>query len=347
MFSGGIAHSISENASNLPDYEDKILPILIVGREYYQEYDKTYPISDESDVKNIIKHEFSGHIMYQITPDGIASSTAKVYEFDAQFGEFIDNKNAIFVPETLLTTFLEEGVLVSVSRLGSNLNLIQKGEKLHSTCGTGIYADEDMFLYSSGAGDAAMRVKLTQDQYVQQLLTQLFKLTSDKLMIIARGQVFHKKLLGALNIRTLLSGFVLGIILYIGGSWSYLSYQKQFGFSDIDRAKVKEVISLRQSLKEKHQLLGSLDTQSVSASGGEIWGIVTELLEQNISVSGLAFDGNELSISLLSESATDSLNFLRTIPHVIEATANGDIYSLQGKQAVNVLVILGEKDTNE
>lgn len=345
MFSGGTTKQIAANTNSMGrDINKSLLPIVIIAREHYQEFDKVYPVPDKSDVKNIIENEFQNLKMVSIESKDLTSSNAKIFAFDDTAEAFLNEQFCIYVPETLLSQFLKDSELTTVERLGQTVNLIRKGDTVYSAAGIGLYQDPNMFLFSSGAGEAESRASLNQEDYFQQLLNHIAQLKFPDLPMILGGQVAHRKLIASLHFPSIAAGAVLSIGLYWLMLWGNLQLAQAHTGDETSAAEVKQVIQSKQKLEEQltlvHQLNGARNN---NVSGDMIWKLVAELLENGVSVGSLLYEEEELKLNLLAPSSAEAVKLLRSMKQVETVTVDGDIFDMQGKQNVTVLVAFNKE----
>lgn len=350
IFRGGKIEAISLKASKKDNCEinKSLLPIVIIAREHYQEQTKLYPVPDKSEVKSIIENEYAALKLYSIQAQDLTSFTAKLFLFDDEAEAFIQSNSCLFIPETLLSKFLKEGELTTVNRLGASLNLIFKGNTVYSSSGRGLYEDPALFLFSSGAGDADSQLELDQDEYFERLESQLVELRQTDLTLLLSGQIVHKKLWYKMHLPSVLAGFTLSMLVYWGVLFGHLHWLNNYKQEQISNEEVKGVIALQRQLNEKVATVGALSRQiDKSITGNVVWEIVAEMLEKEVSISNLIYENNELKLGMLAPSATDTIKFIRGLTNVAKVTVDGDIFEMNGKQNVQVVIELKKEGIND
>ncbi|WP_338293773.1 hypothetical protein [Planctobacterium marinum] len=317
------------------------LPIVLIGREHYQEFEKEYPVPDQNDVRNIINNEYTQLKMVHLHNNALTSTTVKFFLFDKTAEEYVRNNLCLFIPETMLATFVNMGELVTVSRLGNTLNIARKGENIVSSNGAGLYADPDMFLLSSGVGKVAQRKKLTQEEYFAILQQQVTEIPKHYLVSLMKGQVLANELLKRFHFPSVAAGLTCSVLLYWLMLFGHLKWHESFSQSNIESAEVREVIQLKKQLAEKIALADEIKSSASSDLSGQLmWNIITGLLDNGVSVGGLLYQDGEAGITVLTPSATETIKQIRSFPGVRNVSMDGDITSLQGKQSVRLLVAI-------
>ena len=350
IYRSGKIQAISKEVPNDVKHgiDKSLLPIVIIAREHYQEFKKLYPVPDKADVKNIIENEFSNLKLYDLQSEDLTSYSAKLYIFDEQAELFINNNTCLFLPETMLSNFLNESELTTVNRLGTSLNLIRKSSTVYSSSGLGLYQDPDLFLFSSGAGEADSKLELEQEPYFDQLLSQLVCLDKPDLLLLLSGQQLHKKILKSLHLQSLVAGISLSLLVYWMGLFGHLHWLQNYKEEESSREEVKNVIALQRQLNEKVSTVNDLDgAVSKSVMGNMLWEIVAELLENDVSVSTMIYESQVLQLGMLAPSAADTVALIRSMSNVGKVTIDGDIFDMDGKQNVRVVIELNEEGNDD
>lgn len=349
IFNNGQVRQISaqQNENSASTFEDALLPIVIIAREHFQEIEREYPVPDKKDVRNIIDNEFQSLKMVRIESKDLTTSTARIFTFDAVSEAFVQKQLCIYIPETLLSQFLPELELTTVERLGQPLNLIRKGDVIYSSSGAGLYQNPQLFLASSGVGEANSTKALNEGEYFELILNQLVNLKSAELLMVFGGQTGHKRLFESLHMPSIGIGIAASIFVYWGLLWGHLKWTEEFSTTDYSSADVKAVIQSKQNLEANIALYNELNSASTDVvSGKVIWQMVTNLLESDVSVGSLLFQDGELKLNLLAASATEAIKLVRSFSNVENVIMDGDIYNLQGKQSV-VIIIQFRKEASD
>lgn len=350
FFKGEHAKPINSCGTSKKDtqFHESMLPIVIIAREHYQEVTKTFPISDKGDVKNIIENEFGQLKVVSIEQNDLTSSTAKLYVLDEVAEKFVLANTCIYIPETYLSGFLADSQLTLVDRCDVKLNLIRKGDKTYSAISANLYANSDVFLYSSGAGEAISTISLEEGTYFDKLIQQILQLKPKDLHVLFGGQNFYKKLLENLHLPSLLIGATCSILLYWGGMFAELSLRKFLLPDEIQSNELREVIELKRKYEDKLEYMERLNKAGTEALPSRtVWEIFVMLLENNISVGSAVYEKGGLKLGILAPSSTETISLLRRSPFVTEVTLDGDIMEMDGKQSFNVYMSVSEGGDNE
>lgn len=341
---GNITSLYGEDQNNGNQIDKSIFPILIIAREHYQQYTKSYPVSDKRDVKNIIENEFSGLKMFDIQSENLTSFSANIFVFDESSESYVRNRMCIYIPETLLARFLTEGELTTVNRLGATLNYIKKANTVFSSSGEGLYQNPELFLISSGAGEAESRTTLDQQTYFDLLYRQLLNIKTANLPFVLSGQVVHKRALKSLHLPSIASGIAVSIVVYWIVLFGTLKWQETFVESEVSSAQVRAVMDARQSLNEKVARIEELSRGIESkVSGKVLWSIVSLLLESGVSVSSFVYENREIKLRVLAPSAADAVKLLRQMPEINAVVMEGEISVFHGKQNAKLLIELNRE----
>ena len=348
LFRDGSAHSLSYSTQNNSFWTGHILPIVIIGREHYQELEKVYPVADKKDVTQIVANEYPHLKMQRLVNKDLTSTNATLYLFDDSVAEYVNNNNCIFLPETMLTSFVDDGEMYTIERLGGVLNVARKGSQVFSSSGSGIYQNPDMFVLSSGIGEVQLRKKLQQTEYFELLLEQLSSVAPENMATLLKGQVLHRKVVDNLHIPSVSVGFCLSVVLYWLLLFGHLKWSEMMAQTSVSSAEVKEVIQLKQAVAEKLETAKELRSAGQGAmSGGQMWSIITSLLENDVSVGSLFYENGEAKLSLVTASATETVEFLRSMKSVKQVRVDGDIFSFQGKQKVSLVIAIQSEQIND
>lgn len=342
IFKDGSLRSLQEPQSDTNlDKKKFFLPILIVAREHYQEIVKTYPISERADVKQIVDNEFPGLKMTNIDALDLTSHQVKVFLFDKDVETFVRDNVCLFFPETMLSNFLREGELTTIERLNSSVTWIKKGATIHSSAGVGLYQNPQMFLYSSGAGEASSELTINERDYFALLLDCVFKLTRQEIAIIVKGQVAPKHILSKLHGPTIVSGALFSIVFYWLSLFAIGKWNQNINYDGNQKEEVRAVIALQKQLDAKLDYARNLNFAIENRVSGEtIWSLVTELLENQVVVTSLMHENGTLKLSFLTQSSADTVRLIDGLPMTKSVTVDGDITDFQGKQRVTALVEL-------
>jgi hypothetical protein len=315
--------------------------IIILARQHYQEFIKTYPIADLTELKSVLAQEYAEnpHVLHLF--DQSESNQTKVCTFVLDPAVLSTCPGWGYFPETML---LANASVISghdenvwdCSELQGFFFYCRDGLSISQKQGP-LCANVAMFALNNGLPEGLEVQTPSPAAYNSLLLSGLKN-------CLARGRSFGRWVVyrgsgSAFNLKKwsqlftgLLVGYLLSVSLYM-----YLSIESRK--SDI-AALGDGVNQLLDSQNRQKSLADSFALFSQSQKGLQrttpVWGIVQAMLENNVNLLSFSIENEKLTLRGSAQRATDVLAMLLTISDVSSAEFTAPVRNENG---VEVFVI--------
>ncbi|NTS76913.1 hypothetical protein HR060_08520 [Catenovulum sp. SM1970] len=312
--SNGTVKLVKGNSSNQKPSNQK--PICILGREYYREVVKNYPVDDPKSLSKLLKLEFSNNtnISHIITNKDQGSSLVNVWDFEESGLDKI-----ILLPESfLLGKQLNNGDVLLLSAFEQDVFITNSQKATHSGIANSLISSVSRFTSSVGVS-LGKKIDLKEESLVPAFAKGLSLCSIKELLSFSRISVSksdYPHIFKALGVPS-----VLVLSLYLMMSSAYVAYQSSQ--LTTKNASQNEQISLAFSLQDKYSNTYSqldkleLFTQS-QKSKSEVW-LVLAMLYEHAEISSLRYQNERFVILGKAAKATDFLSRLSNIPGIYDA----------------------------
>lgn len=339
----GAVHGISETgfqeAKPASSVVEKLrYSIQIVSRKHYKETFKEYPIVDRTDLNGIINNEFPANAIRFIYESTEHSTLVKVWVPDATVSEFLTESQSFWIPETLvLESCVEDRVLTSYGLAQYQLFLYKLGARVYSTLSRGTFAAPNNFLLSIGADINTGTTSKSQDNLAADLVSGIFQIRKPLFLPIIKAQKWGQYIKRVFHWPSVLVGAFAAFALYVGLNIGYLHWQQESLRERIETQQLHLFIKKEKQLEQQIALLNQVQANKSGASGtADLWELVAYLLGNEISVLRIQREGTELTVRLEAESATESLEFIQSLPFIAKAQLSSSVARSRGKQRFNL-----------
>ncbi len=315
--------------------------IIILARQHYQEFIKTYPIADLTELKSVLAQEYTEnpHVLHLF--DQTESNQTKVCTFVLDPAVLSTCRGWVYFPETML--------LANASVISSNDENVWDCSELQGFffyCRDGLSISQKQGPLCANVAMFALNNGLAEGLEVQTPSPAAYNslVLSGLTNCLARGRSFGRWVVyrgsgSAINLKKwsqlftgLLVGYLLSVNLYM-----YLSIESRK--SDI-AALGDGVNQLLDSQNRQKSLADSLALFVESQKGLQrttpVWGIVQAMLEHKVNLMSFSIENEKLTLRGSAQRATDVLAMLLTISDVSSAEFTAPVRNENG---IEVFVI--------
>jgi hypothetical protein len=326
------------------DFEKTKFPIVVVGRDNYQENNRRYPVSSEKDLRQILNNE-SENIDISSSPrfsEGGAS--VQTYRLDTYVKDLIAKKWCFWIPESWLLN-IDTQSLLSVSRAGKSVWGISLSDASYSTMATGAFSSADYFLMSIGSNGDIPRQAIAEESYVLRLLDGFRVLSTKQWRELFKAQAFGEQLLNLYNWPSLGLGLMLGYLVFITSDLTLLNVRHHLIDSKISEQKITRVVAKQKQFESKNEALAALANTNVDKTLTlNMWKSVLALMEGGTNILRVVLDDNSVQLRIQAPSAADSLTLLRQQDFVNHADFTTPIRNSLGNERVTIGIRYSESN---
>lgn len=315
--------------------------IIILARQHYQEFIKTYPIADLTELKSVLAQEYveSPHVLYLF--DQSESNQTKVCTFVLDPAVLSNCPGWVYFPETML--------LANAPVISGNDENVWDCSKLHGFffyCRDGLSISQKQGPLCANVAMFALNNGLPEGLEVQTPSPATYNglLLSGLKNCLARGRSFGRWFVyrssgSAFNLKKwsqlfagLLVGYLLSVSLYM-----YLSIESR----KADIAALGDGVNQLLDSQTRQQSLAEsfarfTDSQKGLQRTAPVWGIVQVMLESQVNLLSFSIENEKLTLRGSAQRATDVLAMLLTLPDIRSAEFTAPVRNENG---VEVFVI--------
>lgn len=339
FYCSGSLYRITQSGLHSIEHETftrAFMPILVLSREHVTEYQKKYPITDKADLKAVIKQECDDTTFY-LSPETVEQhSTVKFCKPDKAVLNRFGNKVFFWLPESAFHLHNQENRLVCVERCGSGIFSINRSGLSYLVCRKGNYANKAYFLMSVGESDAEELV-FSENEYSQHILDSLLNTLKTQWKPILAAQGLLKKAAENINYLSVGTGIFAGITLFFVSQITYLHFQTENIKQAISEQKAASYVSKRQQILDKREAFLTFAGQDTGQNiETQLWSVIGHLVGQRVSVVRFSTTDTGIWLRLESKVATETLQFIKSLPLVKTASITNAVSKVRGKQRFNV-----------
>lgn len=318
------------------DFLKSPFPVLVLARDSMTETVRKYPVTDASDLKEIIAQELTPFAMHSTPKIREHDAIVKIWSPDAEILQQLTQKLFIWVPESLLISGFEEDTLFKIERCNSSLYSFNDLNANYTANVAGAYKSPDYFLMSIGAPSLPVTT-VNEAQYAALLHEQFFRLPKEYLLSILKGQRLGRKIAEMFSWRSMALGGFLGVVLFFLSLIGYYSLQINSLESTIDEQNIASVIKERRAIEEKRKVFAEFADQDAGDNFDlQMWQLFGDAMKQNISVLKVRTTDTGLWLRLQSDVATSSLTFIKNLPYIKSASFANAVQNFRGRQRFNI-----------
>lgn len=334
LFAGNQILQANDNAEHFEvrdGLEHLFFPIIVIGKEHYQETEKRFPVSNAKDLSDVLKYS-------EDIPDLLGTPVFNDDHcivphilLDREAGILLENNPlSLWIPESWILN-LEKGQLYSFTRANSSIFAIQLANKVLLSSKQGPFKSKEYFLMSVGADESALEHSLDDSQYIQALIVGIEKLPKGLWPQIVKSQRYHHKLLKGFDWTSIITGFVSGILIFNLVSFAYLTYKEKLVDRKISALPTREVVALQKKFESSKESLKSISRGGFDKTKVEnLWDLVLNLMENKVTVLRITPVGQSYELYLESKEATTTLDSIKN--NTIVASV---VFSTPVRQSVN------------
>jgi len=335
-FNGEINH-ITINSENEFFFEklginQKLPPLLIVGRQFFSEKSTKYPIVNRGELKKLLNLEFNGdeYVKYHIWDASDGYSQVNVWKFSPKIP-----KAAVLIPESLLLSLLaENNQIIDVSK-NSNLFVMRQSNVVHSTIRTSFIDNVQNFAHSVGAAQKNNVFSVSENQLPKYLISGIKKMS----LSLIGSFIFWPKTTQKISIVNnifipfflILSGYLLLSSLFIVYKQNALEQLAMHNKDKISSSLLQEE-NLNDASKRYYALKEFFSTQHNNL---RLWDIMSNVFPK-ANFTNIRFENNRYVLRGTTMKATDLLETLADINQVHDAKFD---YPTRKSKAVESFVI--------
>lgn len=296
-----------------------VMPIVIIGKEHYQETTQRYPVNNISDLNEILKYNKSKVELLGMPTFTDDHCTVPQFTLDTDARAVIsDYPWSVWMPESWALN-IPQKVLHSFSRADSELYAINLVGDLKLTIAKGPFKSKHYFLMSIGA-DYAQEVINEEDSYIQAIYSGIANIPKSLIINIVKAQNFPHKLARKFDWLSISGGLVCGVLLFQTAFFAYLSVKESVIDKEIREQNVVEVVKKQKRFEQVKTSLeavqrGGFDKSKVF----NLWDVLLTLMENKTGVLRVTSLGDKYEIYLEAKVATETLEMLRDLNVVSSA----------------------------
>jgi len=291
---------------------------VILGREYYQETRRRYPIRRWVDLQRVVRLELADRVRSVAVIGPVLGDEREVVFYDIHPELDIDCFGAIFwVPETLLLkAAVPAGRVVTIDRYDHRYFLTDSGV---SQSAGGALQSAELFSLAVGVPGAPVELPVNTDDILAALPKALPVLGASEWWFLRAPGSTARTLEWAVPAGALVGAFA---ILYLTLASLYLVGMEAWRTYSIDRlgpevttliAKQRAVDLLSQEAKGLDEIIQS------QVPVWPVWGLITEVWKTGGAVAGINLTDDRLVVRGSAPVATDVLSALSKLPDYEDA----------------------------
>lgn len=324
---------------------NQTLPVVILAREHYQEFVRSYPVTQISELKAVLAQEYAekSMVFHYVAPVDNNQRTVCTFVIANGVEEQLA-KSWLILPETLLLWLSEDFKNRILSVQGACPYFFYGGDKVPVSQRKGLLCQtDDAFKLVQGIPVHTDAVPLSDMQLSEVLVKALLASWTDKSI----GN-FVRLPTGGHSSKTLkqaVSAVSITALLYMAASSFYLTQA-------IDNTEVKlqalgtdigDLLSAQQQYEQivtDYQLY--FEQRNTKSYFAHIWLVLSEAqaVESDLELSNLALEGNEIVLRGRTARATELLAKLKASPHVATARFSAPVLRENDKESFVIAVKL-------
>lgn len=329
-------------------FKSASFPLLIIGLEHCSFVSKEYPITDKSDLKEIVDLEFGEDTFVEQIQYQEQKSVVRAWKLDNYAKSLVDDKWMYWLPEGWLLDNVEQGALYKVQRAERTLWLASRGGQTYSSFCEGVFANKDYFLISAGVSHELEPQLVGQHEYCKVIRKQLLTMSANRLFSPFSAQGYKNKLALLCNWPTVAVGCVAGFILFAALHIGILNLR--LGMID-DKSALKDVVQVRTIEKDYETKKASLEKLRSALAGNspqsQSWSVLASLMESEVTILRVKQTDETLEVRAETKLATAALQMLTELPAVQSAEFITPVRKSVGKERFTVLIALaGQGNAN-
>lgn len=332
---------------NEVDNDNRKFAVLIVGRHYYQEYSRSYPIESNKEVKKLVNLEFEGkQFFFRILEQKNNKTNVKLWVMN----DYVP-KAWVMIPESILLAELSEessvlSVDINLTDAPKALFVAKNRMAVHSQVKTNLIQSPEHLLMANGiVAEHTDVLSFDAQSYGKALIKALLLVPVSKLLPFVRLPKQNE-----LNLTQVLRGVFAPVaavfcvyMLAVSGwlMWQHKHYQS---FIDAKTSNLNAAFTLQDRLSTNQQLI----TQYQSTLSGKrnlspIWLIMADGFER-ATYSRLNFSKGRFVLRGSTEKATELLDFFTNHQLIKEAKFDNPTRTSRNKEIFTISFTL--KDTS-
>lgn len=311
-------------------------PVLLIARENLTEVIKKYPVTDKSDLREIIRQEVASVAMLTEPEIREHDSVVKIWTPQSHLFERFSHKLFAWLPESLLLAQFDKDRLFQIQRCGSSVFSFNDINGNYTAARLGAFKSAEYFLMSIGAPVIAS-TEIQETDYAHSLYEQLFKISKSHGLAIVKAQQFRQKIAKMFNWPSILLGAFGGALLYYFSLIGFYAFNINQLEKDIADQNIASVIKTRQSILEKRKVFAEFANQDAGQNiDMQMWRFLGEVMQKDISIIKIRTTNEGMWVRLQSKVATDSLSYVKRLPYIKSASFANAVQNFRGQQRFNV-----------
>lgn len=302
------------------NFNNTVMPILVVGKEHCRESDKSYPISDKKDLSEVIKMDFTG-LTYVEKPDiGEHQSKVKAWIADPAVCSMAESKLFYWIPEIWLFSHSDSSSLFQIERAGNAMWLCTHQGKSNASLTKGLFKDASYFLMSIGIDSSFKPISVKESDYCEFINKQASLIANIKLLALTPAQGYQNKLKTAYNWLSVGLGVVVAVTLFLLFHNAYLGMRIDGLDENIRQQNVREVITLQKTYEQQLEALQTLEKSLYNVdSSSAYWDVLATLMENGTTILRVNQKSDVFEVRGQAKLATDILQIVGSLPEVEHA----------------------------
>lgn len=299
---------------------------VVLGRDYYYETTKDYPISKLADLKKALRYETSGspyngirlHMIRRIDEvhQRVTSWTIREDVFSSM------KRRPLFIfPESLLIGKAFSGKPITLSYADRELFVIESKVGLYSGFSSTLLPNAERFFHTVGCHYAGEElVTLSTSDALASAFAKGFRENWSSLLRTGFAGL-DVGFLREYNWRRFALTALVSLGLYLGGSSAWLAYDNYRLAAKIESKgdSVDYALKMQSQLQSLDQRIETLRKPlSGNLAHWQIWRVVAEMLQQDATIRNLEFKGDEFFVRGVTNKTTALLAKISALPYVKE-----------------------------
>jgi hypothetical protein len=326
------------------DFEKTKFPVVVIGRESYQESNRRYPVSSEKDLRQILSNESENIDISSPPVFAEGGVNVQTYRLDTHVKSLTAKKWCFWIPESWLLNINTQSLL-SVNRAGKSIWGVALSDASYSTVATGAFSSADYFLMSIGANGDISRQAIAEESYVGRLLDGFRLLSTKEWRELFKAQAFGERLLNLYNWPSLGLGLMLGYLVFIASDLALLNIRHHLIDSKISEQRITRVVAKQKQFELKNEALAALASTNVDKTLTlHMWKSTLALMEGGVSILRVLLDDDSVQLRIQSNSAADSLALLRQQSFVEHADFTTPVRNSLGNERATIDIRFSENN---
>lgn len=330
------------------DWGKAYFPLVIVGREHYQESRKHFPVFQSSELDKIIKNLMDTPSLYFPDSKDDSGTWVRIWSLSKTASELIKDKICLWLPESLL---LESAVSQSckiATRDGQQLYFAENGGVFVSSLAKGLYINPEYFLMATGMAMDTPVSAMNEKEYLADLQGHWSGLGWSRWIQVLRQQGYLTKLSKMASWKSILVGSAASLLVLLLAKAGYVHWQSYYLDEQLAATNIKPVMQLKKLAQEKSELITALG--SASHGGGDVeraWQLMASLMEANVQVLRVNASGAKIEIRLQAKQATEALQLISELPFVKSAEFSTSVMESLGNKRFTIAVVLKSSESGD